>query len=181
MLILSCDLESYASFLFRSVEEDEKWKNLFHGHPRLGEYPVPLGIRNSVGSEKRSNVLPDFTNMGLTPVPTFSERAVHALKDILEECGELAPIEMDEAMRYWGFNPTKMVEGLLDMNKSDIKYFPGGRVMRVAHYELNPITKPLPWIFKIPETRRNTTYVNQDFVNKVKEHKLTGFKFLDLP
>jgi hypothetical protein len=35
----------------------------------------------------------------------------------------------------------------------------------------------LPAIFKIPQTRRNTTYVNEAFVELVEENGLTGFRF----
>ena len=134
MHILECNFDGYASFLFKDAEEEDKWLsprdrfNLFDGTPRNGKYPVPQGIRNRVGKEKRSNVLPDFTHIGLTPIPTFSERAVQALGDMLSRNGELAPIKMNEAMQYYGFNPTRIVD-VVDEEKSTIAYFSSGRLM----------------------------------------------------
>lgn len=84
-------------------------------------------------------------------------------------------------MRHDGFNPTVIAENLVDLEKSEVEYFPTGRVMAIDHYVLRPGAGPLPWIFKIPETCRNTTYVNADFVARVGQEKLTGFKFVPLP
>ena len=186
MHILECNFDGYASFLFKGAEEEDKWLsprdrfNLFDGTPRNGKYPVPQGIRNRVGKEKRSNVLPDFTHIGLTPIPTFSERAVHALGDMLSRYGELAPIKMNEAMQYYGFNPTRIVD-VVDEEKSTIAYFSDGGLMDIDHYVLRPDVKELPPIFRIPQLVANTTYVSDEFIARVNECKLTGFRFQPLP
>ena len=186
MHILECNFDGYASFLFKDAEEEDKWLsprdrlNLFDGTPRNGKYPVPEGIRNRVGKEKRSNVLPDFTHIGLTPIPTFSERAVQALGDMLSRNGELAPIKMDEAMQYYGFNPTRVVN-VVDEEKSNIAYFSDGGLMDIDHYVLRPDVKELPPIFRIPQLVENTTYVSDEFIARVNECKLTGFRFQPLP
>ena len=186
MHILECNFDGYASFLFKDAEEEDKWLsprdrfNLFDGTPRNGKYPVPQGIRNRVGKEKRSNVLPDFTHIGLTPIPTFSGRAVQALGDMLGCNGELAPIKMNEAMQYYGFNPTRIVD-VVDEEKSTIAYFSSGRLMDIDHYVLRADAKELPPIFRIPQLVRNTTYVSDEFIARVNECKLTGFRFQPLP
>ena len=186
MHILECNFDGYASFLFKDAEEEDKWLsprdrfNLFDGTPRNGKYPVPQGIRNRIGKEKRSNVLPDFTHIGLMPIPTFSERAVRALGDMLSCNGELAPIKMNEAMQYYGFNPTRIVD-VVDEEKSTIAYFSSGRLMDIDHYVLRADAKELPPIFRIPQLVRNTTYVSDEFIALVNECKLTGFRFQPLP
>ena len=174
---LTCDLDSYASFLFRDAGESAKWSDgWFEGTPRGSSYPVPIGVRNREGDKARSEVLADFTHMGLDPIPTFSQRAVDALGDALREHGELAPIQMDEPVQYYGFNPTTIVN-VLDERTSQIKRFSDGGVMRVERHELLDSVTNLPPIFKIPQTRRNTTYVNELFVRLVEDHGLTGFRF----
>ena len=186
MYMLRCNFNDYASFLFKNAEEEYKWHslrdhfNLFDGTPRNGKYPVPQGIRNRVGKEERSNVLPDFTHIGLTPIPTFSERAVQALGDMLSCNGELAPIKMDEAMQYYGFNPTRIVD-VVDEKNSTIVYFPDGGIMDIDHYALRADTKELPPIFRIPQLVRSRTYVSDEFIARVNECKLTGFRFQPLP
>jgi hypothetical protein len=174
---LACDLQRYASFLFRDVQESAKWGDgWFEGTPRDGYYPTPIGKRNRTGDEPRSDVLPDFTHIGLDPIPTFSKRAVEALSSLLREHGELALIQIEEAVEYFGFNPTTIVD-VLDEARSEVKRFRDGRVMSVERYVLVDSVASLPPIFKIPQTRRNTTYVNEEFVQLAKERGLTGFRF----
>jgi hypothetical protein len=174
---LTCDLNNYASFLFRDVGESAKWRDgYFEGTPRGSSYPIPVGVRNREGDELRSEALPDFTLIGLSPIPTFSQRAVDCLGAILREHGELAAIQMDEPMLYFGFNPITIVD-VLDEEKSQIKRFTDGGVMRVERHVLFDSVASLPPIFKIPQTRRNTTYVNEEFVRLVEERGLTGFRF----
>jgi hypothetical protein len=181
LFILSCDLNNYASFLFANTKEAAKWgDDWFEGTPHGVSYPVPVGIRNRVEDEPRSDVLPDFTHMGLDPIPTFSKRGVEALGAVLSKHGEFAPIQMDEAVQYVGFNPTTIVD-VLDESRSEVKRFRDGRVMAVERHVLLESIAGLPPIFKIPQTRRNTTYVNEGFVQLAEERKLTGFRFESPP
>ncbi|MFT3778998.1 MAG: hypothetical protein QM772_12105 [Ottowia sp.] len=98
------------------------------------------------------------------------------LGPLLSEYGEFAPIELDEPILYFGFNPTTIVD-ILDESRSEIVRFSSGRVMAVDKYVLLDSVVELPPIFKIPQTRRNTTYVNEAFVTKVRDTGLTGFRF----
>ncbi len=108
--------------------------------------------------------------------PTFSDRARQALDDLLTPNGEFAAIEMDEPMRYFAFNATTMVDAL-DESRSEIKRFSDGGVMRVPKHVLLESITALPPIFKMPQTRRNTTYVNEAFVARAQQHGLLGFRF----
>ena len=149
---------------------------MFSGAPLEGGCSIPVGVRNLEGPPPHPDKLPDFTNMGLTPIPTFSEHAIHTLGPMLSDHGEFAPIQMDEPVKYFGFNPTTVVD-ILDESRSEIVRFSSGRVMAVDRHVLLACVKQLPPIFKIPQTRRNTTYVNEAFVARVKATGLTGFKF----
>lgn len=173
---LRSNYTGFVSFLFKDLVEDHKWDYpLFSGDPAKGPYPVPSGVRNLENGPPYPQILPDFTNLGLSPIPTFSEHAISALGELLEH-GELAPIKLDEPMEYFGFNATAIVD-ILDESRSQIVRFSSGRVMSVSQYMLATSVKQLPPIFKIPQTRRNTTYVNEAFVMRVEEAGLTGFKF----
>ena len=119
--------------------------------------------------------MPDFTHFDLV-YPTFSERARQALDDLLTPNGEFASIEMDEPMRYFAFNATTMVDAL-DESRSEIAYFRSGRVMAVDQHVLLDSVTSLPPIFRMPQTRRNTTYVNEAFVARAQQHGLLGFRF----
>ncbi|WP_158534228.1 hypothetical protein [Paracidovorax avenae] len=172
---LVCDLHSYASFLLKDPKVwGDEW---FDGNSHAGLYPIPIAERNmEENQEIRSDILPDFTQMHLRPIPTFSEKAIQSLGKLLVENGEFAPIEMDEPIRYSAFNTTKIVD-ILDEDKSEIVRFRSGGVMSVEKYVLLDSVTSVPPIFKIPQTRRNTVYVNEDFVLCAREHALTGFNF----
>ena len=105
---------------------------------------------------------------------------VQALGDMLSRKGELAPIKLDEAMQYYGFNPTRIVD-VVDEEKSTIAYFSDGGLMDIDHYVLRPDVKELPPIFRIPQLVENTTYVSDEFIARVNECKLSGFRFQPLP
>ena len=181
MHILKCNFDGCASFLFKSTEDDLKWgKGWFDGVSKGVAYPVPEGVRNVAGPENRSDIMPDFTHIGLAPIPTFSMRAIQALGSMLSEHGELAPIKMDEPVQYYGFNPTIILD-LLDEDQSQITYFSSGKIMAIDHYVLRKTGIRLPPIFKIPQTRVNKTYVSDEFIARVNECKLTGFRFQPLP
>lgn len=144
----------------------------FDGTPRGAAYPPVRGIR---GGDHADGPLPDYTDFMLKPIPTFSERAIEVLGDLLEAFGEFTPpIEMNEAMGYRAFNPSTLVDGL-DEARSVIRRFKDGSVMQVEQHVLLPSVQTLPPIFKMPHTRRNTTYVNENFVQRARG--LLGFQF----
>ena len=170
---LRADFSTCCAFVFRSGAPSVWGDGWFEGTPRGTNYPIPQGDRDA---ERIDGPLPDFTDFALRPFPTFSERAIEALSDLLSAHGEFAAIEMDEPMRYFAFNATTIVD-VLDEEMSQIARFRSGGVMAVDRHVLLESVNSLPPIFKMPQTRRNTTYVNEQFVQRVHEHGLTGFRF----
>jgi hypothetical protein len=172
LLDIRADFDTCCTFLFKEGEDIHMWDGRFEGTPHQEGYPVPKGER---GEDRIDGPLPDFTRFDLA-YPTFSERAMSALGDLLSAHGEFAAIEMDEPMRYFAFNATTIVD-VLDEEKSKIKRYSDGGVMRVEQHILLESVISLPPIFKIPQTRRNTTYVNEQFVQRVQASGLLGFRF----
>ena len=169
---LRADYSACCAFL-RLENTPEVWGDgFFEGTPRPTGYPIPQGER---GEERIEGPLPDFTRFELA-YPTFSTRAREALSELLGPYGEFAAIEMDEPMRYFAFNATTMVD-VLDEQKSKIKRYSDGGVMRVEQHILLESVTVLPPIFKIPQTRRNTTYVSEAFVERAQACGLLGFRF----
>lgn len=170
---LRADFGKCCAFSFSHEDGGEVWTDLFDGTPHPHVYPVPAGQRRV--DDETDSPLPDYTDFGLL-YPTFSDRARQALDDLLTPNGEFAAIEMDEAMRYYAFNATTMVDAL-DELRSEIAYFRSGRVMAVDKHVLLESITSLPPIFKMPQTRRNTTYVNEMFVERAQQNGLLGFRF----
>ena len=169
---LDSDLEVCCAIVFKDGEDIHMWDGGFHGEPRGNAYPIPKGER---GQERIDGPLPDFTHFDLA-YPTFSTRAREALDDLLTPHGEFAAIELDEPMRYFAFNATTIVD-VLDEARSEIARFRSGGVMAVDKHVLLDSITTLPPIFKIPQTRRNTTYVNEAFVQRAQASGLQGFRF----
>jgi hypothetical protein len=170
---LRANYDQHCSFLFKSGEDIHMWDGMFQGDPHGNVYPIPKGERDE---DRIDGPLPDFTHFALRPLPTFSSRAREILDELLTPYGEFAAIELDEPMRYFAFNATTIVD-VLDEQKSKIKRYTDGGVMRVEQHILQESVTTLPPIFKIPQTRRNTTYVNEAFVQRVQTSGLQGFRF----
>lgn len=169
---LRADFENFCTFSF--VDRSWSGDDWFEGTPRGDACAPLLGVRSGDG---RQRPLPDFTDFGLRPIPTFSEHAVDRLGSLLRPHGEFVAIEMDEPVRYFAFNATTIVE-VLDEEKSQIARFASsGRIWKVERHVLRRPTVALPPIFKIPQTRVGQTYVSEELSDAVHRHRLSGFRF----
>lgn len=71
-----------------------------------------------------------------------------------------------EGNKFVIFNTFNVVQDILNKKRSDISYFPDGRIMRINSFVFKN-KKELPLIFKIPETNINT-FINEDLANFLK-------------
>jgi hypothetical protein len=117
----------------------------------------------------------DFPSLGGV-LPVFSRRAVDALRDVLTANGEILPLVCAEG-EYFAYNTLKVVDAL-DEERSAVKRFKDGGVMRVVHHEFLPEKLHGVSVFKIPQTIRSRTYVTDEFVRRVREAGLVGFNFI---
>ena len=120
----------------------------------------------------------DYPCVNLT-IPAFSRKAVDALRDFLEPNGELLPL-VSSVGEYYAYNVTSVVD-ILDLDRSDIQWFSGPRVLaiHIRRYECLPGRLEGLSIFRIVEDSA-TPYVTQVFVDRVKENGLQGFDVLKL-
>lgn len=98
-------------------------------------------------------------------IPVFSESVFYSLfnKFDLEETQNI-PVNV-EGNRFFILNTLNIVHNLLDKQKSDISFFPDGRIMKIDSFVFKK-RKNLPPIFKIPETNINT-FVNNEMANRM--------------
>jgi len=160
------------------IPEDETvWQHqfaLFNGNSFPGKWK---SIKVKLLSDQKSgNLLSgDFPSFA-SHVPVFSKRTVLAINDLLRSRGELYPLICDEG-DYYAFNVTNVVDAL-DLEDSEIKYFRDGRIMRILHHKFRTEKLIGQHIFKIPQTPLMDVFVTQDFVSRVENANLLGFKFL---
>jgi len=117
----------------------------------------------------------DFPTLGTTP--TFSQRAVDKLLDLLVENGELLPLGLTDE-RYFVYNATRQVNAL-DEDRSELVRFSSGRIMDIKRYAFRPEQLQSATIFRLPQVR-GAVFVTDRFVERVAEAGLTGFDFAEV-
>lgn len=117
----------------------------------------------------------DYPCVNLT-IPAFSERAVNALRDLLEPNGEILPLASPKG-EYYAYNVTTVAD-VLNPDRSDIVWFDNNRdiAIRIRRYECIPDKLANLSIFRLVELP-SSTFVHQAFVDRVNQHGLKGFAF----
>ena len=115
---------------------------------------------------------------GLTShIPVFSRRGAEVLGGWVSASGDLVSLrcrDCDDA--YVGLNVTRLVDAL-DEDRSRVKRFRSGRIMRILRHTFVAEKLRDAAIFKIPETAVQDVYVRYPFVAAVVDSGLRGFVF----
>jgi hypothetical protein len=105
----------------------------------------------------------------------LSERAVEALRDLLEPVGELLPLECREEP-LWLYNCTRFVD-VLDEAASDLDRFASsGRIMHIRRYAWRPEVEQ-ETCFRLPQLHRSSIYATDRVVDRIRSAGLRGFLF----
>lgn len=121
----------------------------------------------------------DYPTIGLC-IPLFSQRAVDALRDLLEPNGEILPVECKTG-QYYAYNVTTVAD-VLNREMSDIDWGSWYRLKKlepvipdeIRYYDFYPERVAPLAIFRTPESMV-TYYVTERFAERVREHDLKGF------
>ncbi|WP_145391546.1 imm11 family protein [Stieleria neptunia] len=116
----------------------------------------------------------DFPCIALS-IPAFSGRAVEAIRDLLEENGELLPVDF-EGQCYFAYNVTTKLTDALDRKKSKIDWMPGkdATALEVERYAFSPEKLRGQSIFRLAEDPA-VILVTDVFAQRVTDHGLNGF------
>jgi hypothetical protein len=166
--VLGADSDHYESLLMPGGGLYE-FARRFNGRPmkKLGNDP-------KIKKDPRRLPKGDFPSL-IPGVPIFSRRAVEALRDLLEETGEILPVTIGRD-QYFILNVTHVVDALDEPN-STLSRFADGRVFYIDHYSFL-LEKLLGlFIFKIPQMIVGDVYVTDAFVERVHSAGLKGFWF----
>ena len=161
------------------LEEDPKILDVllrFDG-TRIGKSWSPLRVE--VDDDDPSQLpLADFPSLTISHIPCFSKFAVATLHDVLVQNGEVLPLSCD-AGDYFAYNVTSIIDAL-NIEASDIDYFPSGKFMDVKRYTLYPERVKGADIFKLPQAPLMGVFVTDRFVRLVEQNQLSGFLFKPL-
>ncbi|MDF2631173.1 MAG: hypothetical protein K0R39_5004 [Symbiobacteriaceae bacterium] len=146
----------------------------FDGRSWAGAWKPMVLVRYRGDSAKRNLKLSDFPSLrrGST---VFSRRAIDGLRDLLEPNGEILPADFSEA-DYALYNVTTLLN-TLDEERSEIERFRDGRVMDIFKYTFLPDRLGTAAIFKLVQATFLEPFVTDQFVERVRDLKLTGFEF----
>ena len=168
-------VEKY-EWAFPVNDDDFDVFNSFDGSPRANGWrsvPMKRITRDDRGRQFRPS---DFPWLGYH-APLLRRRAAEALRDFLAPYGELLPLECAVAELYV-LNVTRVIDGL-DIEHSDAVTLPStGTVAMIMRYVFRPEVVQGVHVFKIPQQpHAGTVYVDDEFVNLVKQSGLEGVGF----
>jgi hypothetical protein len=111
-------------------------------------------------------------------LPAFSERAVCALRDLLEPNGEILPLSTKTNTRFFVFNIITITDAL-DQKNSRCEFWsdPPTTATNIEYFSFVAQKVQGLSIFRIRELPMSVFVTNQ-FVDRVISNKLQGFKFL---
>jgi hypothetical protein len=149
---------------------------LMNGTPRAASWK-PLKMRLRWFDERgRPYKRSDSPSRGTSTAPMFTRRAVEALEPMLQEHGEILPLDCDDA-ELWIFNPTRVLPAI-DMLKSGVSFMPGTRdIERIRRYVFEEDVIAGSDIFKLANMRASPTFVGQRFVDVWRSAGLRGIEF----
>lgn len=108
--------------------------------------------------------------------PIFSERAVAALGDLLNDAGELLPVICGPS-RYYAFNVLAIVDAV-DEEKSEVFRVSSGKVVRIEKYAFHPHRVANLTLFNVPQlTSANYLFATDRCRSRAMEAKLLGMEF----
>ena len=156
--------------------DDADWEifHLFDGRSLRSKWtPVRVEVFRDKGLNRN---LPPSDLPSLTArVPVFGTRALEVLEDLLQDHGEVLPLDCVEEP-YYAYNITRLVDAL-DVEHSRIKLFDHGGVMDIPEPAFYGRMIQDLTIFKIDQKPKGRPFVTQAFVDRVEETGLKGFLF----
>ena len=160
-------------WLTMADERDFDVEALFQGGS-VGSTWTPKRVIPLVEKEMPTAPLSDYPVLGT--IPTFSRRAVDALRATLERKGELLPLVSDVG-EFYAFNVTNVVDALDQEQSKLVRFQSSGRVMSITPYAFRQEVRSDQMIFKLPQTLRGRPLVTQTFADVAKLAGLTGLLF----
>ncbi|WP_217592459.1 DUF1629 domain-containing protein [Cohnella sp. GbtcB17] len=108
----------------------------------------------------------------------LSKKAIMATQDLLADQVETLPLEHD-SLELFAINVLNVVPAL-DRSRSEIRLWPDGGIRMITRYAFSQEMIKDCAIFKVPEFISTYIFVTEAFRERVLQHNLTGFRFIEL-
>lgn len=170
---LEKNYERYSNSIKHKALYEQNWKPF-----DLNKFKVPE-FELLPSDNKKRNYQFDISSPS-SPFYIFSEKAVEALKDILEPRGQFLPIiTPSKRKKYIGYYPTKPLVNMIDIEKSgmDNKYLETFGIKEINKLHLKQNAELDDYIICFSEDRVKV-FVTEKFRNEVEQAGLKGFDFI---
>lgn len=159
----------------RGWPNDDRIRDFYPSLPIQAQWTPPhvSGVWRPLRVTGRVRAWNDFPTVAMT-VPAVSQRAVDALRDILDRNGELLPLEYDHG-RWFAYNCWTVVD-IVDHASSAISFDRGVR-KEFDHYAIFADRLASLTLFRMRENVSPSLYATQPFVDRVRQAGLRNFVF----
>lgn len=133
------------------------------------------------GFEDNPGVEGDFPALSnRSKIPVFSQRAWDVLEPLIGYCSEALPIRYPTGQPFYIINVMDIID-CLDEERSEVKRYTDGGIMRVVSFCLKTDLLHGKHIFKTPLKSGADIIVSDEFRRWVEENNLRGLRFRELP
>lgn len=175
--MLACQLSTEADD-FKAYHLDRPGRaavDEFFGRPSEGRWRP---LRLSADRQNKRVPAGDFPCIfNGNSMPALSQRAVDALRDLLEPVGELLPVECPDG-RLWLFNCLRFADVLdeehCDLTRSEVP----GLVLHIRRYAWKPEAEH-ETLFRLPQRRRSSVYVTDAVAERIRSAGLVGYELIE--
>ena len=163
---------TYQDLTILNREEWNKYLFAFRGESQIDEW-VPISVKYNPYTLDQSRG--DCTGTGGGRLLVLTEKAVEALQEVIDQTGELLPLDCEEEA-LWVFNVTNILEGALNLEQSVYSTISTGAISNIKKYVFYEDAVKNQYIFRMAEYPA-TLYATDRFKDLVEAAGLKGFKF----
>lgn len=152
----------------------------FDGTPRrAGWEPVPMR-RLRVDARGQCLQDSDFPTCSGSDMLMCRERAVTALRETLETCGELLPLACADGLPLWTLNVTQLLDALDEEESTLLRVPETGKILRVIAPRFRRQKLAGSRLFKLAQAPKGLIYASEEFVRSVQPLGLRGIEFKEV-
>jgi hypothetical protein len=171
------DANSLAGIGFSMADNERIVQVHYTDTPIMFQWTAPIAHGFTEDVETQSD-FPSLSNFWRIPVMT--EHAWDSLRPLIGYCCEALPIVHPSGEPFFIIDVMDTVD-CLDGDRSEVKRFTDGGIMRVVRYSLRKETAQGKHIFKLPGHSGGELIVDEEFRRIVESNGLKGLLFKELP
>ena len=171
------DANNYAGIGFQHEDDEAVTDVHFTDEPLAANWKPPVAFEFEDNPPKQGD-FPSLSNYN--EIPVMSERAWEALRALIGHCCEPLPIIHPSGQPYYIIHVMNTIDAL-DEDRSEVKRFSDGGIMRVVRYALKHDLLRGEHIFKLPRESGGELLGDDEFRRVVEENSLQGLIFKPIP